>query len=231
MSRRRGSVCGVWQWIGRAVRIKTLTVRRHQSRNDARMWHLAPPLGKPSAEPDLAGPRLPRRRRVLVGGAGSSTAAAGWATACGTLICRVCPEPSSARSASASCGGKRLSCYCPVAASIWSATSWSGCVASTMTALLAAALPAAEAAPPARTGTPYWMESALWQASGIPTVVCGPAGGGLHAVDEWVDLALLRRSPVARRCGRPLPGTVSFMTTEPSDPRDPPGVSGLFICT
>ena len=63
--------------------------------------------------------------------------------------------------------------------------------------LLAAALPAAEAAPPARTGAPYWMESALWQASGVPTVVCGPAGGGLHAVDEWVDLAQLGRYPMA----------------------------------
>ena len=63
--------------------------------------------------------------------------------------------------------------------------------------LLAAALPAAGAAPPARTGAPYWMESALWQASGVPTVVCGPAGGGLHAVDEWVDLAQLRRYPMA----------------------------------
>ena len=41
------------------------------------------------------------------------------------------------------------------------------------------------------------MESALWQASGVPTVVCGPAGGGLHAVGEWIDLAQLRRYPVA----------------------------------
>src|SRR5579863_8585838 len=63
--------------------------------------------------------------------------------------------------------------------------------------LLEAELPAAHAAPPARTGVPYWMESALWQASGIPAVVCGPAGGGLHAADEWVDLAQLRRYPVA----------------------------------
>jgi acetylornithine deacetylase len=62
---------------------------------------------------------------------------------------------------------------------------------------LAAALPAAGAAPPARTGAPYWMESALWQASGVPAVVCGPAGGGLHAADEWIDLAQLRRYPVA----------------------------------
>lgn len=35
---------------------------------------------------------------------------------------------------------------------------------------------------------PYWMEAALWEASGIPSLVCGPAGGGLHSADEWVDL-------------------------------------------
>jgi acetylornithine deacetylase len=74
--------------------------------------------------------------------------------------------------------------------------------------LPAAALPAAGAAPPARTGAPYWMESALWQASGVPAVVCGPAGGGLHAVDEWVDLAQLRRyaMAIADAVGRILAG-------------------------
>jgi predicted AAA+ superfamily ATPase len=36
------------------------------------------------------------------------------------------------------------------------------------------------------------MESALWEAAGVPTVVCGPADGGMHAADEWVDLAQLR---------------------------------------
>ena len=77
--------------------------------------------------------------------------------------------------------------------------------------LLADALPAAGAARPARTGAPYWMESALWQASGVPAVVCGPAGGGLHAVDEWVDLAQLRRFPVAvaAAVGRFLAGSAS----------------------
>jgi acetylornithine deacetylase len=63
--------------------------------------------------------------------------------------------------------------------------------------LLAAALPVTGSSTPDRVGAPYWMESALWQAAGIPTVVCGPAGGGLHAVDEWVDLEQLRRFPVA----------------------------------
>ncbi len=39
---------------------------------------------------------------------------------------------------------------------------------------------------------PYWMEAPLWQQV-CPTVVCGPGGGGLHAVDEWVDLRQVRR--------------------------------------
>jgi acetylornithine deacetylase len=34
---------------------------------------------------------------------------------------------------------------------------------------------------------PYWMEAPLWQPV-CPTLICGPSGGGLHAVDEWVDL-------------------------------------------
>jgi acetylornithine deacetylase len=45
---------------------------------------------------------------------------------------------------------------------------------------------------PSRTGFPYWMESALWERAGVPTVVCGPAGGGLHTDVEWVDLGQLR---------------------------------------
>src|SRR3954468_1860101 len=46
--------------------------------------------------------------------------------------------------------------------------------------------------PPRRVGLPYWVESALWEAAGVPTIVCGPAGGGLHAADEWLDVAQLR---------------------------------------
>ena len=38
-------------------------------------------------------------------------------------------------------------------------------------------------------GETYWMDAALIQAAGIPTVVFGPGGQGAHAVDEWVDLA------------------------------------------
>ena len=33
---------------------------------------------------------------------------------------------------------------------------------------------------------------ALWEAAGVPTVVCGPAGGGLHTAVEWVELEQLR---------------------------------------
>ncbi|QKE85471.1 M20/M25/M40 family metallo-hydrolase [Arthrobacter sp. NEB 688] len=40
---------------------------------------------------------------------------------------------------------------------------------------------------------PYWMEAPLWQAAGVPALVCGPAGGGLHAADEWLDLDQVRR--------------------------------------
>lgn len=63
--------------------------------------------------------------------------------------------------------------------------------------ILAAELSRDAEAVPAAVGAPYWMESALWQAAGIPTVVCGPAGGGLHAVEEWVDIDQLRRFPEA----------------------------------
>ena len=38
---------------------------------------------------------------------------------------------------------------------------------------------------------PYWMEAPLWQEV-CPTLICGPSGGGLHAVDEWVDLRQVR---------------------------------------
>jgi acetylornithine deacetylase len=40
----------------------------------------------------------------------------------------------------------------------------------------------------ARRGAPYWMDAALLAAAGIPTVVVGPTGGGMHAAEEWVDL-------------------------------------------
>lgn len=38
------------------------------------------------------------------------------------------------------------------------------------------------------SGAPYWTDAAtLWQA-GIPSVIFGPSGGGIHAAEEWVEL-------------------------------------------
>lgn len=38
------------------------------------------------------------------------------------------------------------------------------------------------------TGVAYWMDMALTNAAGIPTVAFGPRGEGAHADVEWVDL-------------------------------------------
>jgi len=42
-------------------------------------------------------------------------------------------------------------------------------------------------------GVAFWADSALLADAGIPTVVFGPEVGGIHGVDEWVDLASLQR--------------------------------------
>ena len=42
-------------------------------------------------------------------------------------------------------------------------------------------------------GVSYWADSALLAAAGIPTVLCGPRGGGAHERVEWVELASLER--------------------------------------
>jgi acetylornithine deacetylase len=42
--------------------------------------------------------------------------------------------------------------------------------------------------PPALIGEAFWMDSAILSAAGIETVIFGPAGGGAHAAEEWVDL-------------------------------------------
>ena len=45
----------------------------------------------------------------------------------------------------------------------------------------------------AAIGVPYWADSALLAAAGIPTVLFGSSGGGEHEVVEWVDLASVER--------------------------------------
>jgi len=42
-------------------------------------------------------------------------------------------------------------------------------------------------------GVPFWADSALFAAAGIPTVVFGPTGEGAHAAVEWVDMASAER--------------------------------------
>jgi acetylornithine deacetylase len=44
---------------------------------------------------------------------------------------------------------------------------------------------------PELAGVAYWMDMALTNAAGIPTVAFGPAGEGAHADVEWVDVASL----------------------------------------
>jgi acetylornithine deacetylase len=56
-----------------------------------------------------------------------------------------------------------------------------------------ARLVARHAGNPEVVGVPFWADSALLAAAGIPTVVFGPAGEGAHAVAEWVDLASAER--------------------------------------
>jgi acetylornithine deacetylase len=56
-----------------------------------------------------------------------------------------------------------------------------------------AALVRRHAGGPEIVGVPFWADSALLSAAGIPTVVFGPAGEGAHAEVEWVDLATVER--------------------------------------
>jgi acetylornithine deacetylase len=46
---------------------------------------------------------------------------------------------------------------------------------------------------PELVGVPFWADSALLAAAGIPCVVFGPTGEGLHSEVEWVDVASLER--------------------------------------
>ena len=48
-------------------------------------------------------------------------------------------------------------------------------------------------AEPELVGVPFWADSALLAAAGIPTVLFGPRGEGAHAEVEWVELADLER--------------------------------------
>ena len=47
-------------------------------------------------------------------------------------------------------------------------------------------------APAVFSGMSGWLDSALLDGAGIPTVVLGPSGAGLHGIEEWVDLHSVR---------------------------------------
>jgi acetylornithine deacetylase len=47
-------------------------------------------------------------------------------------------------------------------------------------------------APAVFSGMSGWLDSALLDDAEIPTVVLGPAGAGLHGIEEWVDLQSVR---------------------------------------
>lgn len=51
-----------------------------------------------------------------------------------------------------------------------------------------AALEQVRGRPAAVVGDTPWMDAAILAANGVETVVCGPAGTGAHAHEEWVDL-------------------------------------------
>ena len=39
----------------------------------------------------------------------------------------------------------------------------------------------------------FWTDAAVLGGAGIPTVLFGPTGAGLHSTDEWVDLESVRQ--------------------------------------
>ena len=55
------------------------------------------------------------------------------------------------------------------------------------------ALGAVRGRPAAVVGDTPWMDAAILAAHGVETVVCGPAGTGAHAAEEWVDLDSVER--------------------------------------
>ena len=42
-------------------------------------------------------------------------------------------------------------------------------------------------------GAATWSDAALLTQAGIPTIVFGPSGEGLHAKEEWVDVESIRQ--------------------------------------
>ena len=58
--------------------------------------------------------------------------------------------------------------------------------------LVCAEVGAAMGVPPTVKAEPYWTDCALLAAEGIPALLWGPIGEGLHAKEEWVDVESIR---------------------------------------
>ena len=65
---------------------------------------------------------------------------------------------------------------------------WQADTASDIVTTAAAAIQAVTGAPAETMTQTGWLDSALLGGAGIPTVICGPCGEGLHAAVEWVDV-------------------------------------------
>jgi len=63
---------------------------------------------------------------------------------------------------------------------------------SPVAAALASSVARVTGAPAGFAGMSGWLDSALLDGAGIPTAVIGPAGEGLHGVQEWVSLESVR---------------------------------------
>ncbi|EPQ25727.1 uncharacterized protein PFL1_06721 [Pseudozyma flocculosa PF-1] len=46
--------------------------------------------------------------------------------------------------------------------------------------------------PAAKTGGQFWTDAALFSQAGVPSVVVGPHGQGIHAHDEWVEVESIK---------------------------------------
>ncbi|GAA2043647.1 ArgE/DapE family deacylase [Agromyces tropicus] len=79
-----------------------------------------------------------------------------------------------------------------------------------------AALEEVTGRPAVLRGDPWWTDAGLIQDAGIPVVLLGPAGGGAHADEEWVDIASLET--LAAVLGRVIRGFCGGdPATRPSD--------------
>jgi acetylornithine deacetylase len=63
--------------------------------------------------------------------------------------------------------------------------------------------------PPQYIGETPWMDAAFFAAAGVDTIVVGPAGGGAHSAEEWVDVdSVMRLAAVLSSAAMEYCGTV-----------------------